>query len=126
MATTQTFQTIITLNAQQAKNEMDALQKKVDDLKKKKADALKDPTTSVKDINRFNKEIKTAEAALKAYSGSVAKTIDTVSNLSTASLGDIEKAAREVRRAMKQVANPDDFNALNQIIQHSIVKDYAT
>ena len=118
MATTQTFQTIITLNAQQAKNEMDALQKKVDDLKKKKADALKDPTTSVKDINRFNKEIKTAEAALKAYSGSVAKTIDTVSNLSTASLGDIEKAAREVRRAMKQVTNPDDFNALNQILQH--------
>ena len=41
MATTQTFQTFITLNAQQAKNEMDALQKKVDDLKKKKADALK-------------------------------------------------------------------------------------
>lgn len=118
MATTQTFQTVITLNAQQAKNEMDALQKKVDDLKKKKADALKDPTTSVKDINRFNKEIKTAEAALKAYSGSVAKTIDTVSNLSTASLGDIEKAAREVRRAMKQVTNPDDFNALNQILQH--------
>lgn len=55
MATTQTFQTIIRLNAQEAKNEMAALQKNLDDLKKKKADALRDPGTSVKDINKFNK-----------------------------------------------------------------------
>lgn len=48
----------------------------------------------------------------------MSKTIDTVNNLSTASLGDIEKAAREVRRAMKQVTNPDDYEALNQILQH--------
>ena len=105
MATTQTFQTIIRLNAQEAKNEMAALQKSLDDLKKKKADALRDPGTSVKDINKFNKQIKAAEASLKAYGNSVSKTIDTVNNLSTASLGDIEKAAREVRRAMKQVTN---------------------
>lgn len=61
MATTQTFQTIIRLNAQEAKNEMAALQKNLDDLKKKKADALRDPGTSVKDINKFNKQIKAAE-----------------------------------------------------------------
>lgn len=118
MATTQTFETIIRLNAQEAKNEMASLQKTIDDLKKKKSDALRDPGTSVKDINNFNKQIKAAEASLKAYGNSVSKTIDTVNNLSTASLGDIEKAAREVRRAMKQVSNPDDYNALNQILQH--------
>lgn len=117
MATTQTFQTIIRLNAQEAKNEMAALQKSLDDLKKKKADALRDPGTSVKDINKFNKQIKAAEASLKAYSNSVSKTIDTVNNLSTASLGDIEKAAREVRRAMKQVSSPDEYNELNKILQ---------
>ena len=117
MATTQTFQTIIRLNAQEAKNEMAALQKSLDDLKKKKADALRDPGTSVKDINKFNKQIKAAEASLKAYGNSVSKTIDTVNNLSTASLGDIEKAAREVRRAMKQVSSPDEYNELNKILQ---------
>lgn len=117
MATTQTFQTIIRLNAQEAKNEMAALQKSLDDLKKKKADALRDPGTSVKDINKFNKQIKAAEASLKAYGNSVSKTIDTVNNLSTASLGDIEKAAREVRRVMKQVSSPDDYNELNKILQ---------
>lgn len=33
MATTQTFETIVTLNAQQAKDEMAALKKNLDDLK---------------------------------------------------------------------------------------------
>lgn len=117
MATTQTFETIIRLNAQEAKNEMAALQKSLDDLKRKKADALRDPGTSVKDINNFNKQIKAAEASLKAYGSSVSKTIDTVNNLSTASLGDIEKAAREVRKAMKQVTNADDYHALNEVLQ---------
>ena len=55
MATTQTFETIIHLNAQEAKNEMADLQKRLDDLKRKKAEALRDPGTSVKDINKFNK-----------------------------------------------------------------------
>ena len=39
MATTQTFETVVTLNTQQAKNEIEALQKKIDDLKKKKEEA---------------------------------------------------------------------------------------
>lgn len=116
MATTQTFETIVKLNAQQAKNEMAALQKTIDDLKKKKADALSIHSTSVKDINKINKEIKAAEAALKAYSSSVAKTIDTINNVETASLGEIEKAAREVRKAMKQVATPEDYESLNVLL----------
>ena len=39
MATTQQFETVVTLNTQQAKNEIEALQKKIDDLKKKKEEA---------------------------------------------------------------------------------------
>lgn len=50
MATTQTFETVVTLNAQQAKNELTALQKTLEDLKKKKADALSDSKSTVKDI----------------------------------------------------------------------------
>ena len=118
MTTTQTFETIVRLNAQEAKNELAALQQNLETLRKKKADAMKDSGTSAKDITRINKEIKTAEAALKSYSSSVAKTIDTISNLSTASLGDIEKAAREVRKAMKQVTTPGEYDALNKILQH--------
>ncbi len=117
MATTQTFETIISLNAQKAKNELETLKKDLDELKKKKAEALRDPGTSVKDINKFNKEIKAAEASIKAYGNNVSKTIDTINNLETASLGDIEKAAREVRRAMKQVTTQEEYNKLNQRLQ---------
>ena len=62
MATTQTFQTVVSLNAQQAKNELAALQKTLEDLKKKKTDALRDSKSTVKDIREINKEIKSAEA----------------------------------------------------------------
>ena len=117
MATTQTFETIIHLNAQEAKNEMAALKKSLDELKKKKAEALRDPGTSVKDINKFDKQIKAAEASIKAYGNNVSKTIDVIHNLGTSSLGDIEKAAREVRRVMKQVTKPDEYNELNKILQ---------
>ena len=92
MEKTQTFQTIISLNAQEAKNEMAALKKRLDELKKKKAEALRDPGTSVKDINKFDKQIKAAEASIKAYGNNVSKTIDVIHNLGTSSLGDIEKA----------------------------------
>ena len=117
MATTQTFETIIHLNAQEAKNEMAALKKSLDELKKKKAEALRDPGASVKDINKFDKQIKAAEASIKAYGNNVSKTIETINNLEKASLGDIERAAREVRRAMKQVTTQEEYNGLNQRLQ---------
>lgn len=116
MATTQTFETIIRLNAQEAKNEMEALQKKIEDLKKKKEAALKDPASLVKDINKFDKQIKAAEASLKAYGSNVSATIDTINNLSSASLGDIEKAVRSVKRAMKGVTDPEDYKVLNDYL----------
>ena len=117
MEKTQTFQTIISLNTQEAKNEIADLEKRLEVLKKKKADALRDPETLVKDINKFDKEIKAAEASLKAYGNNVSKTIETINNLETASLGDIEKAAREVRRAMKQATTVEEYNKLNRYLQ---------
>jgi TP901 family phage tail tape measure protein len=117
MEKTQTFQTIISLNTQEAKNEIADLEKRLEVLKKKKADALRNPETLVKDINKFDKEIKAAEASLKAYGNNVSKTIETINNLETASLGDIEKAAREVRRAMKQATTVEEYNKLNRYLQ---------
>ena len=117
MEKTQTFRTIISLNAQEAKDDIADLEKRLEALKKKKTDALRNPETLVKDINKFDKEIKAAEASIKAYGSNVSKTIDVINNLGTSSLGDIEKAAREVRRAMKQVTKPDEYNELNKILQ---------
>ena len=116
MATTQTFETVVTLNAQQAKNELAALQKTVEDLKKKKAEALRDNGSTVKDINRINKEIKSAEANVKAYRTDVSETIEILNDLGSASVGDIERVSRVLKRQMKSVTSPKEYEELERRI----------
>ena len=114
MATTQQFETVVRLNTQQAKNEIEALQKKIDDLKKKKAEALRDNGSTVKDINRINKEIKSAEANVKAYRSNVSDTIETLNNFGSASVGDIERVARALKREMKSVTSTEEYERLEK------------
>ena len=114
MAATQTFETVVSLNAQQAKNEMAALQKTLENLKKKKTDALRNSDSTVKDIKEINKEIKLAEANINAYRSNVSETIQTLANLSDASVGDIERAQRALRREMKSVASPEEYVRLEK------------
>lgn len=114
MATTQTFETVVTLNAQQAKNELATLQKTLEDLKKKKTDALRDSKSTVKDIREINKEIKSAEANVNAYRSNVCDTINTLDNLSQASIGDIERVQRALRREMKAVTSPKEYAELEK------------
>ena len=85
MEKTQTFRSIISLNAQEAKDDIADLEKRLEALKKKKTDALRNPETLVKDINKFDKQIKAAEASIKAYGSNVSKTIDVINNLGTSS-----------------------------------------
>ena len=117
MATTQTFETIVTLNAQQAKDEMAALKKTLDDLKQKKAGALKDSGTSVNDIKQINKEIRKAEDHVNAYRSKVSDTINTLQNLSTASIGEIEKVSRVLKQQMKSATNPEDYKRLEEHLE---------
>lgn len=117
MATTQTFETIVTLNAQQAKDEMAALKKNLDDLKQKKAEALKDSGTSVNDIKQINKEIRKAEDHVNAYRSRVSDTINTLQNLSTASIGEIEKVSRVLKQQMKSATNSEDYKRLEEHLE---------
>lgn len=117
MATTQTFETIVTLNAQQAKDEMAALKKNLDNLKQKKAEALKDSGTSVNDIKQINKEIRKAEDHVNAYRSRVSDTINTLQNLSTASIGEIEKVSRVLKQQMKSATNPEDYKRLEEHLE---------
>lgn len=117
MATTQTFETIVTLNAQQAKDEMAALKKTLDDLKQKKAEALKDSGTSVNDIKQINKEIRKAEDHVNAYRSKVSDTINTLQNLSTASIGEIEKVSRVLKQQMKSATNPAEYKRLEEHLE---------
>ncbi len=115
MANTQEFVTIIRLNDQEAKNNLEQLRKKVDDLKaaRDKAIAGREDNTFIKDIN---KALKTARAELKSYESNVSKTMATLENLSTSSVADIEKAMRALKRMQKDATSPEEWNRMQVLI----------
>lgn len=115
MSNTQEFSTIITLNDSAAKNNLAELKKKVDDLTaaRDKAISAKSDTNFIKDLN---KDLKSARAELKSYDTNVRKTIDTVNNLSDASLGEVEKAVRSLRAEMKKTTDPEEYKRLNNFL----------
>lgn len=116
MSNSQEFTTIVRLNAQEAKNELETLTKRVNDLRTARDNAIKSNSESsfIKDLNR---ELKSAETQLRGYSTNVNKTIETINNLSTASVGDIQKAMRGIRSAMKDVSSPEEFKQLDELLE---------
>lgn len=110
----QEFTTIVTLNAKQAQDELQKLQRNIDTLKKKKDDALKGGGSWSKEDA---KDLRQAEAQLKSYRSSVSDVIDTLGDLGSASLGEIEKATRQLKKRMKDVTDPDEYKALDEVLQ---------
>ena len=108
MATTQTFETIIKLNSQEAKNNLEQLRKKVDDLKAARDKAIQSKADSsfVKDIN---KDLKAARSELRSYEANVSNTIKTVENLSSSSVKDVKKAMRALKQEMEKTTDPEDY-----------------
>lgn len=113
MATTQTFETIIRLNSQEAKNNLEQLKKKVDDLKAARDKAIQSKADSsfVKDLN---KDLKAARAELRSYETGVSKTISTLQSLSESSVKDIKAAMRTLKQQMDLTADPEQYAQLQQ------------
>ncbi|GEM_PF-3175592 len=72
----QTFETIVTLNAQSAQDELKKMKQNLDDLKKKKQDLLDTKNYNPSDLRNINKEIRQSQSELKAYNSKVKETID--------------------------------------------------
>lgn len=113
MATTQTFETIIKLNSQEAKNNLEQLKKKVDDLKAARDKAIQSKADSsfVKDLN---KDLKAARAELRSYETGVSKTISTLQSLSDSSVKDIKAAMRTLKQQMDLTTDPEQYAQLQQ------------
>lgn len=111
MATTQTFETIIRLNSQEAKNNLEQLKKRVDDLKaaRDKAIQSKGDSSFVKDLN---KDLKAARAELRSYETGVSKTISTLQSLSDSSVKDIKAAMRTLKQQMDLTTDPEQYAQL--------------
>ncbi|WP_311440178.1 phage tail tape measure protein [Hoylesella buccalis] len=114
---TQEFETVIRLNAQQAKDELKTMQERLDELKRKKDTLLSGKDYDVKDLRTLNKEIRQQSAAIKAFGSSVQDTIHTLSNLDKASLGELQKSVRNLRRQMANVTNEEEFRQLDALMQ---------
>lgn len=110
---TQEFKTIISLNAQQAKDELKQLNDRVDSLKKKRDDALKNGGNWSK---QDAKDLRQATAAAKTYESTVSKTIHTLANMQNASVGEVKAAMKSLKKVMNETTDPKDYQALEQFL----------
>lgn len=114
MARQEVYTTIVKLNSEEAKNRLKELEDKVARLKKEKQDAFS--TGDSRLGASLAKDLKAAEREMKQFKNSTMSVKETLENLSSASLGQLEKAARHLKGQMKAVSDPTDYAKLeNQL-----------
>lgn len=102
MATTEKYTTIIELNSEQAKRNLDELRRNVEQLRSK-LDSAKRQSLGRSEIASIKKDLKEAEKELKKYDNEVAQTVRTLNNLQKSSIQDVTKAQRSLKRMMSEV-----------------------
>lgn len=111
MARQEVYTTVIKLNSEEAKNRLKELEDKVARLKKAKQDAFSAGESRLG--ASLAKDLKAAEREMKQFKNSTMSVKETLDNLSSASLGQLEKAARHLKGQMKAASDPSDFAKLD-------------
>ncbi len=111
MARQEVYTTVVKLNSEEAKNRLKELEDKVARLKKAKQDAFS--TGDSRLGASLAKDLKAAEREMKQFKNSTMSVKETLDNLSSASLGQLEKAARHLKGQMKAASDPSDFAKLD-------------
>lgn len=119
MARQEVYTTIVKLNSEEAKNRLKELEDKIARLKKAKQEAFSKGDSRLG--TSLAKDLKAAEREMKQFKNSTMSVKETLDNLSDASLGQLEKAARHLKGQMKAVSDPADYAKLEE--QLSKVKD---
>lgn len=120
MARQEVYTTIVKLNSEEAKNRLKELEDKVARLKKAKQDAFS--TGDSRLGASLAKDLKAAEREMKQFKNSTMSVKETLENLSSASLGQLEKAARHLKGQMKAVSDPSDYAKLEAQLDKVKVK----
>lgn len=114
MARQEVYTTVVKLNSEEAKNRLKELEDKVARLKKAKQDAFSTGDSRIG--ASLAKDLKAAEREMKQFKNSTMSVKETLDNLSSASLGQLEKAARHLKGQMKAASDPSDYAKLeNQL-----------
>lgn len=111
MARQEVYTTVIKLNSEEAKNRLKELEDKVARLKKAKQEAFS--TGDSRLGASLAKDLKAAEREMKQFKNSTMSVKETLDNLSSASLGQLEKAARHLKGQMKAASDPSDYAKLD-------------
>ena len=111
MARQEVYTTVIKLNSEEAKNRLKELEDRVARLKKAKQDAFSAGDSRLG--ASLAKALKAAEREMKQFKNSTMSVKETLDNLSSASLGQLEKAARHLKGQMKAASDPSDFAKLD-------------
>lgn len=111
MARQEVYTTVIKLNSEEAKNRLKELEDRVARLKKAKQDAFSAGDSRLG--ASLAKDLKAAEREMKQFKNSTMSVKETLDNLSSTSLGQLEKAARHLKGQMKAASDPSDFAKLD-------------
>lgn len=111
MARQEVYTTVIKLNSEEAKNRLKELEDRVARLKKAKQDAFSAGDSRLG--ASLAKDLKAAEREMKQFKNSTMSVKETLDKLSSASLGQLEKAARHLKGQMKAASDPSDFAKLD-------------
>lgn len=111
MARQEVYTTVIKLNSEEAKNRLKELEDRVARLKKAKQDAFSAGDSRLG--ASLAKDLKAAEREMKQFKNSTMSVKETLDNLSSASLGQLEKATRHLKGQMKAASDPSDFAKLD-------------
>lgn len=111
MARQEVYTTVIKLNSEEAKNRLKELENRVARLKKAKQNAFSAGDSRLG--ASLAKDLKAAEREMKQFKNSTMSVKETLDNLSSASLGQLEKAARHLKGQMKAASDPSDFAKLD-------------
>lgn len=111
MARQEVYTTVIKLNSEEAKNRLKELEDRVARLKKAKQEAFSAGDSRLG--ASLAKDLKAAEREMKQFKNSTMSVKETLDNLSSASLGQLEKAARHLKGQMKAASDSSDFAKLD-------------
>ncbi len=98
MATTEKYTTIIELNSEQARNEIDRLDKKITSLKAKREEALK--AGDMKSWTKLGTEIEKDRKKLNLMQGDLARINKAIANMSAAGPKDLRDTIKAINRLL--------------------------
>lgn len=108
------YTTVIKLNAEEAQNNLKKLEDKISELKKKKEEAFSNGKTAIGES--IAKDLNKAQREMKAFANSTMNTKEVLDNLGKANLGQLEKAAKDLRREFKATSDPEQLTKLQEKI----------